>query len=133
MGILSFFDRVRYTIYGEPFGRLVIKEKHGWNDDEKELLRSPKYFGVMTNLSNSLDHYGNAFAALESAYEQDGIKANVRIEREERDDLTDDWSVTYSATFDFSTYRQIKNFIKIKFNESKFFKNIEGRLREKYE
>ena len=130
---LTRFNRVRYRIYGNTFGSITISEPRGFQDDEKELLRSKKYLGIMTSLTSSLQFYGRAFQVLKQEYDINGIKAVVRIEREDRNDQTDIWELTYSAYFDFSTYQQEKNFISIKLNESQFFKNIEGRLKEKYE
>ncbi len=130
---LSRVNRVRYTLYGNPFVSLVISEPEGWNDDEKELIRSDKWFGIFTNLSSNLKYYGNAFVALKSAYDIYGIKASVRMEKEERNSNTDDWQISYVGYLDFSTYSQEKNYISLKFNESQFFKNIESRLKEKYE
>lgn len=130
---LSRANRVRYTMYSDILSPLQISEPDGWNDDEKELLRSEKYFGVMTSLSNNLEFYGDSKEYLKSNYDQRGIKANVRLEKEERNSQTDEWELSYSGYFDFSTYQSDKTTIKIKFNESQFFKNIESRIKEKYE
>lgn len=130
---LSRYNRVKYTLYSDILSPLVIKEPKSWNDDEKELLRSEKYFGVMTSLSNNLEFYGDSYNYLKSNYDIKGIKANVRLEKQERNSDTDDWELSYSGYFDFSTYQADKTTIKIKFNESQFFKNIESRLKEKYE
>lgn len=130
---LSRFNRVRYTLYGKPFGSIVIKEPRGWQDDEKELLRSEKFHGIMTSLSNNLQFYGDAKTAIKSAYDIFGIKADVRLEKEERNSNTDAWELSYEGNLDFSTYQEDKNFIIIKFNESQFFKNIESRFKDKFE
>jgi len=130
---LSRFNRVRYTLYSDILDPLVIEEPSGWNDDEKEIIRSEKWFGITKNLSNNLEYYANAFDYIKSNYDIKGIKMNVRLEKEERNGQTDEWELSYSGYLDGSTYKQDKNFIKIKFNESQFFKNIESRLKEKYE
>lgn len=131
---LTRFNRVRYRIYGNAIGVVSISEPGGWLEDEKELIRSDKYFGITANLSNSsLQFYGRAFIALKSEYDINGIKAVVRIEREERNENTDIWELNYSAYFDFSTYKQNKNYIQIKLNESEFFKNIESRFKDTFE
>lgn len=130
---LSRFNRVRYTFYSDILDPLVIEEPVNWNDDEKEIIRSEKWFGITKNLSNNLDYYGNAFDYIKSVYDISGIKGNIRLEKEERNGQTDAWELSYSGYLDFSTYKQDKNYIKIKFNESQFFKNIESRMKEKYE
>jgi len=127
------FNRVKYTLYSDILNPLLIQEPNGWNDDEKELKRSDKYFGVMTNLSNNLAFYKDAFDYIYDNYKQRGIKANVRLEKEERNSLTDRWELSYTGYLDFSTYSKNKNYIRIKFNESQFFKNIESRMKDKYE
>jgi len=130
---LSRFNRVRYTLYSDILDPLVIEEAKNWNDDEKEIIRSEKWFGITKNLSNNLEYYENAFDYIKSNYDIRGIKMNIRLEKEERNGQTDEWELSYSGYLDGSTYKKDKNYIKIKFNESQFFKNIESRLKEKYE
>jgi len=127
-------NRVRYTIYGNTFGSKVIDEPNNWYDDQKELLRSEKFFGIMANMSNSnLEFYGLAYKLLKSEYDINGIKAVVRIEREERNENTDIWGLTYSAFLDFKTYSRNKKYVKLKLNESKLFNTIESRFKDAFE
>lgn len=130
---LSRFNRVRYTLYSDILDPLVIEEPSSWSDDEKELIRSDKWFGITKNLSNNLEYYGNAFDYIKSNYDIRGIKMNIRLEKEERNSDTDAWELSYSGYLDGSTYKQDKNYIRIKFNESQFFKNIESRMKDKFE
>lgn len=127
------FNRVKYTLYSDVLNPLLIKEPNGWNDDEKELIRSDKYFGVMTSLSNNLAFYKDAFDYIKANYDIKGIKGNVRLEKEERNSQTDRWELSYTGYLDFSTYASTKRYIKIKFNESQFFKNIDSRMKDKFE
>lgn len=133
MNQLTRFNRVRYTLYSDLFTPFEIPEPEGWENDEKELLRSQTYHGITRNFTNSLRFYGQAFQALKSAYDIRGILADVRIEREERNPQTNLWELTYDATFDFSTYQQEKNYIDINLNESQFFKRVEANMKEKFE
>jgi hypothetical protein len=130
---LSRFNRVRYFIYGKPFDSLLIQEPKGWESDQKELLRSEKYEGIFYVLSNNLMFYKDAKDALQSAYDIFGIKADIRIERESRNENTDVWEIDYVGYLDFKTYKKNKNFISLKVNESKFFQNIEARFNEQFE
>lgn len=131
---LARFNRVRYKIYGDTFGTLLISEPVNWDNDQKELKRSEKYFGITANINNAnLQFYGDAFSALKSEYDINGIKAVVRIERESRNEQTDNWEVDYMAFFDFKTYRQNKNFIEIKLNENEFFNLIESSFKDNFE
>jgi hypothetical protein len=130
---LSRFNRVRYTFYSDILDPLVVEEPANWSDDEKEIIRSDKWFGITKNLSNNLEYYGNAFDYIKSNYDIKGIKMNIRLEKQERNGQTDEWELSYSGYLDGSTYKQDKNYIKKKFNESQIFKNIESRLKEKYE
>jgi len=133
MNQLNRFNRVRYTIYGNTFGSQIIEEPKGWDQDNLELMRSTKFEGIMTVLNSSLEFYGLGFQLLKGEKEVNGIKANVRLEREERNENTDEWELNYSANFDFSTYKQKKNYISIKMKESEFFSNIESRFKDNYE
>jgi len=65
---LSRFNRVRYTFYSDILDPLVIEEPANWSDDEKEIIRSDKWFGITKNLSNNLEYYGNAFDYIKSNY-----------------------------------------------------------------
>jgi len=130
---LSRFNRVRYTFYSDILEPLVIEEPANWNDDEKEIIRSDKWFGITKNLSNNLEYYGNAFDYIKSNYDIRGIKMNIRLDKEERNGLTDEWELSYTGYLDGATYKQDKNYIRIKFNESQFFKNIESRMKDKFE
>jgi len=133
MNQLNRFNRVRYTIYGNTFGSQIIEEPSGWNQDNLELMRSTKFEGIMTVLNSALEFYGLGYQLLKGERQVNGIKANVRIEREERNENTDEWEINYSANFDFSTYKQKKNYISIKMKESEFFSNIESRFKDNYE
>ena len=130
---LSRFNRVRYTLYSDILEPLVIEEPSSWQDDEKEIIRSDKWFGITKNLSNNLEYYGNAFDYIKSNYDIRGIKMNIRLDKEERNGLTDEWELSYTGYLDGATYKQDKNYIRIKFNESQFFKNIESRMKDKFE
>lgn len=130
---LARFNRVRYFLYGNT-GTLTNFHPKGWNDDKKELLRSNKYDGIMANLNNlDLQFYAAAFYFLKSEYDINGIKAEVRIEKEERNSNTDQWENIYTGYLDFSTYKQNKNYVSIKINENNFFKNIESRFKDEFE
>jgi len=129
----SRFNRVRYTLYSDILEPLVIEEPSSWQDDEKEIIRSDKWFGITKNLSNNLEYYGNAFDYIKSNYDIRGIKMNIRLDKEERNGLTDEWELSYTGYLDGATYKQDKNYIRIKFNESQFFKNIESRMKDKFE
>jgi len=133
MNQLTRFNRVRYTIYGKTFGSQIIEEPSGWQLDNLDLMRSSKFDGIMTVLNSKLEFYGIGSQLLKGEYDVDGIKAVVRIEREERNELTDIWELNYSANFDFKTYKQNKNYIQIETKESEFFSTIESRFKDNYE
>lgn len=131
--MISYFNNVRYTIFGKYFTALEIDEPKEWEDDKKELMRSETYDSIFKVLSSNLLFYGVAKTALQSAYDIDGIKADVRLERETRNEQTNDWELDYEAYFDFSEYEVDKNYVKIKLYETPFFKNIESRFKDKFE
>lgn len=130
---LNRFNRVKYILYSDTNGTLQIREPKGWNDDQKELKRSEKLAGVFSNFSNNLAFYSEAKVFLKACYEAKGIKAVVRLEKWVRNSDTDKWETDYSGYLNFSTYRTDRSYTYLKFDESQFFKNIETRMKEKYE
>lgn len=131
--MLTRSDRTKYTVYSDA-GSAIVKEPRGWEKDGKELRRDKKYLGVSPSFTNnSLQFYGNGRDLLKNLYETSGIKSNAILERSDRNENTDVFEAVYSAKFDYSTFKQSKNFVSMKLDESRFFKTIENRMRERYE
>lgn len=126
-------NREKYVFFSDTHGTKEIREPKGWNDDQKELKRSEKLAGVFSNFSNNLAFYGEAKVFLKSCYDARGIKAVVRLEKWVRNTDTDKWELDYSGYLNFSTYRTDRIYTYVKFDESQFFKNIESRMKDKYE
>lgn len=126
-------DRIRYFLKSPTFGKITIPEPIGWDNDDKELMRSEANEGVIKKLSDSLSFHGEAVDTLQSAYENFGIKAQVGFERQYRNEQTDVWEVDYTGWLDFSTYQRTETTVNLKVNENRFLKNIESRFKEKLE
>lgn len=116
MNLLALNNRVKFTLSTKNFGSIEIDEPIGWNKDDKEFTRNEDYHGIFINMSNNLSFIGNAYDFLDMIYAIDGIIAEVRLTKEERHPITDNWVQSYSGYLDFTTYQNENNQIKLKFN-----------------
>jgi hypothetical protein len=126
-------NRIRYFLKSPYFGTSEIEEPINWESDEKELMRSDKHAGIVKNISNNMQFHGQGKELVDSAYEIAGIKADVKIERQVRNDENDIWEVDYFGWLDFATYKSSDTVSELKVNENKFFKTIESRFKDKFE
>lgn len=116
MNVLALNNRVRFTLKSKELGSISIDEPIGWKTDDKEYTRNETYHGIFINMSNNLTFVGNASDYIELVYETEGILAELRLTREERHPVTDDWTMSYSGYLDMSTYQKEKGRVKMKFN-----------------
>src|SRR5690606_25065509 len=116
MNVLGYFDRVRFTLYTERFGSLIIDDPEGWDEDDKELSRNNNYHGVFVQMSNNLTFVGNAVDYIQTVYDTDGVNADLKLTKEERHPITDVWTTTYTGFLDMFTFSKEDGKIKLKFN-----------------
>lgn len=135
MGLINqtYTDRVKYELWHEDFGTIVINEPKGWKTDEKEIARNKKYHGIFTKFSNSLKFIGNGADRISLIRDIYGINADVRLARFERNGQTDLWDKSYDGYLDISTYKKDGNNVSVKFNTSGLEKMIKARGGEKVE
>ena len=126
-------NRIRYFLKSPYFGTTEIEEPLNWESDEKELMRSDKHAGIIKNISNNMQFHNSGKELVDSAYQIAGIKADVKIERQIRNDENDIWEVDYFGWLDFATYKSNDSTTELKVNENKFFKTIESRYKDKFE
>ena len=83
MGLINqtYTDRVKYELWHEDFGTIVINEPKGWKTDEKEIARNKKYHGIFTKFSNSLKFIGDGADRISLIRDIYGINADVRLAR----------------------------------------------------
>lgn len=116
MNVLGYFDRVRFTLYTERFGSLVIDEPEGWDEDDKEYSRNNTYNGIISQMSNNLTFVGNAVDYIKTVKDTDDVIADLRLTKEERNPKTDVWEIVYFGYLDLFTYSEEDGKIKLKFN-----------------
>lgn len=126
-------NRIRYFLKSAYFGTTEIEEPLNWGSDEKELFRSDKHAGIIKNISSRMQFHNSGKELVDSAYEIAGIKADVKIERQVRNDENDLWEVDYFGWLDFATYKSNDSTSELKVYENKFFKTIESRYKDKFE
>ena len=103
----KFFSKLgQYTLQYEPLN---------WKDDEKKLLRSSKYFGVYTELSNNLEFVKDAAKYLENAYEQFGTEFEIKLYRYVKRDAFKLPELDYVGYLDLKTYSKEGLKVKVKF------------------
>jgi hypothetical protein len=133
MGNLTYFDRVRYTLFNKSQGSLVIEEPIGWKSDEKELARHEQYHGIISRFSNSSKFIGSGKDFIKLVDDVEGINADIQLKREEKHPKTDVWQLGYSGNLDLSTKETENNKIAIKFNSGGIEQVLKARESESVE
>lgn len=133
MGNLTYFDRVRYTLYNKNQGSLIIEEPLGWQSDEKELARHEQYHGIISRFSNSLKFIGSGKDFIQLVDDIEGINADIQLTREEKHPQTDVWTLGYTGYLDLSTKEKENNQISIKFNSGGIEQVLKARESENVE
>lgn len=126
-------NRTEYELNHEDLGTLIIPEPIGWDSDEKEYARNKKYKGIVAKFSNNLKFYKEAsefISLVDSIY---GVNAGLTLTKRERHPKTNRWSVTYTGNFDFTTLKEEKGLVSIKFNSGSFDKVRKSRFSKKVE
>ena len=129
----SYYDRVRYTLRHKGKGSLTVTEPIGWNEDEKEFARNTDYDGIVTKQSNALVFVLEGADWLENVLSIYGINAEVRLEKDVRNEFNDVWERSYSGYLDLSTYEREKNNVSIKFSSGGIEQLFKSRQSEKIE
>lgn len=109
-------DRVRYTLYNINFPPQVIIEPEGWNTDGKEIDRHKDYGGLFPQFSNSLKFIGDGKDFINMVRNIYGPNSEIRLIREERNDVTDIWQTSYKGFLDLYTREFEDDKVSIKFN-----------------
>lgn len=132
--IIDYSDRVSYKMYNAEYGwSKQIPEPKGWDEDDKELKRSMKVFGVFTELSSDLKFTGIAYDYIYGIYLAYGVEAEILMIKSEKHPETDEWEVVYTGYLDLITLKIELKSLSCKFNESGFYKKIMARKNEPFE
>lgn len=127
--LTEYSDRVRYTLSSKTFGTIKIQDQTGWDDDEKEFVRNKENHGVFTNLSNSLQFTKEAKDFIYLVDATEGVNADLILSKEEKNDYSDQWELSYTGFLDLSTLEEQDNKTSLKFNAGgleSILKNREG-------
>jgi len=129
----TYNDRVRYTLYNDNLGSVIITEPIGWQNDEKELSRHKTYFGFVSTFSNSSKYIGSAKDFIKLVYDLEGIEGKIELTREERHPQTDLFVLSYRGSLDMSTLEIEDNKIALKFNSGGIEQLLKARESEAVE
>ena len=129
----SFVDRVRYTLFHDIIGSIVINEPVGWKEDDKEYARNEDYHGVFAKFSNSSVFVGEAAEFINLVKELYGIQTDLRLTKDVRHPKTDVWEQSYFGYLDMGTWTKEKKGVSLKFNSGGIEEIIKTRESEEVE
>jgi hypothetical protein len=125
-------DQVRYTLQNQISGNQIISEPKGWNEDEKEFARHPKYHGVFPKFSNSLRFKGTGRDYINVVRDTQGIQGKIRLIKDYLDE-NKIWQRAYTGFLDMKTWSDKKGMINIKFHSGGIEEIMKSRINEKVE
>jgi hypothetical protein len=129
----SFLDRVRYTLFHDVLGSILINEPTGWKEDEKEYTRNEDYDGIVAQFSNSLVFVDEAAEFVNLVKELYGIQTDIRLTKDIRHPKTDIWENEYFGYLDLSTWTKEKKGVSLKFNAGGLQEQIKARESDEVE
>lgn len=128
-----YFEEVKYYLTTPLIGRTLLGTPPiGWNDDNKELVRSQSNWGVFTQLSNSLEFVNDAQEILTATYEALGTEADVILERYIITQLNG-LELDYIGHLDMKTYTYENDRVKVEFLTGGLQSLIESQFDEEFE
>lgn len=129
----TFKDRVKYELYHQVEGTLVIPEPVGWRSDEKEYSRHKDYHGLVAKFSNNLQFVDSGQDFINLIDELHGINAEIKLTRYERHPITDVWTRIYFGFLDLSTKGEEDGRLSIKFSSGGLEQALKSRESEQVE
>ena len=129
----TFSNRVRYTLQHTQTGNLIIPEPIGWSNDDNEFIRSKVLHGVLTQMTNNLKFVDSGRNFINNVRNIYGIDADLRLVKDEKHPITDEWVRSYDGFLDLSTWNDEDNKVSVKFDSSGLMKLIKSRESEKIE
>jgi len=129
----AYKDRVRYELYHNIEGTLIIDEPEGWDSDEKEYTRNKDYHGVIAKFSNNAKYIGNGADFINMIDDLYGVQADLKLTKFEKHPQTDVWVVVYSGYLDLSTKEIQDGKVSVKFNSGGLEQALKSRESENVE
>jgi len=129
----TYYDRNRYTLLHKESGSKVIREPIGWKNEQLEFLRNKTYDGILTKISGELKFTGDGKKYIENVDNLYGINADIRILKDEKHPVTDEYTRVWDGGFDLSTMVVENEVLTIKIDTSGLEQILKARQSEKYE
>lgn len=134
------YQRREYKLVNTDNGNSIILDGKGtasepknWDNSEIQLKRSTKNFSITTIYSKDLEFTGDGAKFLASAYDVNGVEANVKL-YEYRYDTPESVPYVYSVgNFDFTEFIKEKNIVKVPLNSGGLNSLIKSKLNDKLE
>jgi len=128
-----YFDEVKYYLTTELAGRVLLgTPPMGWDEDNKELVRSTQYWGVLTNLSDALQFVNDGAELISSAYEALGTETKITLERYVNVGLSG-FELDYIGNIDLKTYSFENDKVSVEFLTGGLQSLIESQFDEDFE
>jgi hypothetical protein len=128
-----YFDEVKYYLTTELAGRVLLgTPPMGWDEDNKELVRSTQFWGVLTNLSDALQFVNDGAELISSAYEALGTETKITLERYVNVGLSG-FELDYIGNIDLKTYSFENDKVSVEFLTGGLQSLIESQFDEDFE
>jgi hypothetical protein len=126
-------DRIRYKLYHNPSGPILVDEPKGFRDDDNEFVRSKTLDGIFAEVTNDLEFFGNGAEWINNIYQVYGVKANIICTKEERNPDTDVYELSKNGFLDLMVIKIGETSTTVKFINSSLLKTIKARENESIE
>lgn len=102
-----YYPQVKYYLVHKSIGRKLLKvDPINWDIDEKELIRSTKYYGVYTQISKDLKFVKDGAKICKDIYSRFGTETEFILERHFYVGLSEDYQLDYIGNLDLKTYKE---------------------------
>lgn len=130
----TYFEQVRYTLYNETYGSLVLEtDPIGWDNDQKEYARNEEYHGIVAKFSNNLKIIGDGYDFIKLVYDTFDIQGQIKLTKDIKHPQTDKWVREYWGYLDLSTRKFEDGSVSIKFNSGGLEQALKSRENESVE
>jgi len=128
-----YHEEVRYYLSNENVGRVLLGTPPiGWDEDNKELVRSTEHWAVFTQLSNSLEFIKDGAEFITGIYEAYGTESEITLERFILVGL-EGYELDYIGQLDLKTYSIENDKVSVEFLTGGLQSLIESQFNEKFE
>ena len=129
------YQKVKYKFINNDTNteRELVDDPKNWENSDRTLKRSTKYFGVYTELSKNLHFVKEEAEFLRNAYAYKDIEADVDLLEYRLHPQNEEWYLHSRGKFDFSDYKSNRLTVNIPFKTGGLNSLIESQLKEKFE